>query len=312
MMQTVTEPEAIPAPTLSNVPYGEHERQVLDVWQAPASGPTPVVFHIHGGGWLISDKSNLDLPVAKLLAAGISVVSINYRYLVQTILETDDTPLPVITSDLVASTLPPVSIPLSDAARALQFVRSKAGEWNLDKQRIGLSGGSAGACSCLWLTYHPDLAEPDSNDPVARESTKPWCAAVRGAQTTLDPQQMISWTPNSIYGGHAFGYAWNPRRKEAEFEAFLAGRDIILPWIEEYSPYALASADAPPVHLHYETAPEFGTAKSDPTHTANFGMILAEKLDRVGAPYELACPGHENIAHPGSYEFLVDTLLAPA
>ena len=55
--------------------------------------------------------------------------------------------------------------PLEDAARALQFVRSKAAQWNLDKQRIGASGGSAGACSALWLAFHDDMADPNSQDP---------------------------------------------------------------------------------------------------------------------------------------------------
>ena len=40
--------------------------------------------------------------------------------------------------------MPPVKAPLEDAARALQFVRSKAAEWNIDKKRIGATGGSAG------------------------------------------------------------------------------------------------------------------------------------------------------------------------
>ncbi|MEO2047672.1 MAG: hypothetical protein ABGX16_13990 [Pirellulales bacterium] len=56
---------------------------------------------------------------------------------------------------------------MHDAARALQLVRSKATEWNIDKQRIGASGGSAGACSSLWLAFHPDMANPASSDPVA-------------------------------------------------------------------------------------------------------------------------------------------------
>jgi hypothetical protein len=46
---------------------------------------------------------------------------------------------------------------------------------------------------------------PQSADPVAHESTRLFCAAVTGAQTTLDPQQMKEWTPNSRYGGRAFG-----------------------------------------------------------------------------------------------------------
>lgn len=67
---------------------------------------------------------------------------------------------------------PPVKGPLSDAARPLQFVRSKATEWNVDKERIAASGGSAGTCSSLWLAFHTDMADPKSEDPVAHESTR--------------------------------------------------------------------------------------------------------------------------------------------
>ena len=61
------------APTQANVAYGAHERQVLDFWKADSARPTPLLFHIHGGGWVNGDKArvaNLD----KYLAAGISVV----------------------------------------------------------------------------------------------------------------------------------------------------------------------------------------------------------------------------------------------
>ena len=160
---------------------------------------------------------------------------------------------------------PPVEWPLHDAARALQFVRSKAAEWNIDKQRIGASGGSAGACSSLWLAFHPDMADPKSADPVARESTRLWCAAVTVAQTTLDPQQMKEWTPNSRYGGHAFGIFKQVKGKDViDFEQFLAQRDKILPWIEEYSPYALVSAGAPPIYLVYATPPALGRTRRTP------------------------------------------------
>jgi len=145
--------------------------------------------------------------------------------------------------------VPPVKGPLHDAARALQFIRSKAAEWNIDKQRIGASGGSAGASTSLWIAFHPDLAEPNSSDPVARESTRLLCAAVNGAQTTLDPKQMKEWTPNSRYGGHTFGFAGDPKTKLSQFDEFLAKRDTILPWIAEYSPYALVSADDPPCRI---------------------------------------------------------------
>ena len=74
---------ALPFPTLTNVPYGGHERQVLDFWKADSPGPTPVLFYIHGGGWLSNDKSHIELEngIDAFLEAGISVVSINYQYI---------------------------------------------------------------------------------------------------------------------------------------------------------------------------------------------------------------------------------------
>ena len=154
--------------------------------------------------------------------------------------------------------------------------RSKAAEWGINKQRIGASGGSAGACSSLWLAFHPDMADPDSDDPVVRESTRLWCAAVRGAQTTLDPQQMKEWTPNSRYGGHAFGFTGDSENKLSQFDEFLANRGTILPWLAEYSPYALVTDDDPPVHLYYSAPPALGQPQKDPTHTSNFGVKLQE------------------------------------
>jgi acetyl esterase/lipase len=84
----------------------------------------------------------------------------------------------------------PTSSALRAAARALQFLRAKAKDWNIDKQHIGANGGSAGACSSLWLALHDEMADPKSPDPIARESTRPWCAAVVSAQTSLAPYAM--------------------------------------------------------------------------------------------------------------------------
>ena len=208
--------------------------------------------------------------------------------------------------------VPPVKGPLHDAARALQFVRSKAGEWNIDKQRIGASGGSAGACTSLWLAFHDDLANPKSDDPIARESTRLWCAAVTAAQTTLDPAQMREWTPNSKYGGHAFGFKGDAGKKISQFDEFFAGREKILPWIAEYSPYALVTADDPPIYLFYRTPPALGKAEKDPTHTAKFGVKLEEKLKATGVPCELVYPGATDVKHATVEAYLIAKLKAPA
>ncbi len=280
---------AVPTPTLSEVRYGDHERHVLDFWKAESDQPTPLAFVIHGGGWNGGSKERLQTfaDCKALLDAGISVVSINYRYVPQ---------------GVEAGVKPPVKAPLHDAARALQFVRSKAAEWNLDKARIGAAGGSAGACSSLWIAFHDDLADPKSEDPVARESTRLWCAAVKGAQTTLDPKQMKEWTPNSRYGGHAFGLSG--------FETFLSERESILPWIAEYSPYALVSKDDPPVYLIYSVPPALGEDQKDPTHTSNFGVKLQEHCQSFKVDCQLVYPGAPDVIHESPTDYLIATLKA--
>ena len=290
----------LPNPTKYDVAYGSHPKQLLHFWQAKSKSgrPTPVLFFIHGGGWMNGGRlSGLTRMLPEMLDAGISVVSVEYRF------------IPEATADGV---VPPVKGPLHDAARALQFVRSKAREWSIDKQRIAASGGSAGACSSLWLAFHPDMADEKSDDPVARESTRLWCAAVRGAQTTLDPKQMKEWTPNSRYGGHAFGFAAvdEQGKKRSQFDVFLEKRDSILPWIAEYSPYALVSSDDPPVHLHYSAPPALGKPQKDPTHTANFGVKLQQHCRSTGVKCELVYPGAKNVKYATTTEYLIHQLTA--
>jgi acetyl esterase/lipase len=282
-------------PTLAAIPYGPDPRQVLDFYRAESQTPTPVLFWIHGGGWVAGSRAN-PTGAHECLAAGISVVSISYRF---------------VTQAIIAGAEPPVEWPLRDAARALQFVRSKAGEWHLDKTRIAASGGSAGACSSLWLAFHDDMANPQSADPVERESTRLACAAVIGAQTTLDPAQMKDWITNSRYGGHAFGFVPDPndtKTRDTMFPEFLAAREKLLPWIREFSPYQHVSKDDPPVFLLYNAAPAPGEAQPDPTHSANFGVKLQEKLRSVGVPCELVYPGAPEVKHPQAHAFIIARL----
>jgi hypothetical protein len=296
---TAADPAPPPAVarTAADVPYGAHPRQVLDFWRAESASSAPVVLMIHGGGWGTGDKSDYRQEVKPYLDAGISIVAINYRY----VTEADEKGIK-----------PPVKWPLEDAARALQFIRSKAKEWNLDKTRIGATGTSAGACSSLWLAFHDDLADPNSPDPVARESTRLYCVAVNGAQTTLDPKVLREWIPNARYGGHAFGIRTSEDRDGA-FETFFEQREKLLPWIQEYSPLTHVSKDDPPVFLEYpdqKKPPVKGEVQDDPTHSALLGMILMEKLQEVKVEGILVYPGHPHDKYKTSADFLIDRLQA--
>lgn len=267
-----------------NLSYGLHERNVLDFYPAKSATPTPLVLYIHGGGWRGGDKKTN--PQA-FLDRGISVIAINYRY---------------VQNGVEDGVEPPVKAPLGDAARALQFIRSKADEWNLDKQKIGATGGSAGACTSLWLAFHDDMADPNSDDPIARESTRLYCAAVNGAQVSLDPKELREWMPNYSYGAHAFGLP--------NLDAVIENREKVLPWIHEYSPIAHVSKDDPPIALFYGgEVPVVGASPKDPTHSGIMGVKLAERLKETGVDVVLVHPGVENPEFKNSTEYLIDRLL---
>jgi acetyl esterase/lipase len=166
------------APTFKDVNYGPHERNVLDFWQAKSEKPTPVVVYIHGGGFVAGDKSSVNAAMLKVcLDAGISCAAINYRY----------------------TTTAPFPGPMHDSARAIQFIRSKATEWNIDPKRIAAYGGSAGAGISMWLAFHDDLANPHSEDPVLRQSSRLTCAGSIGGQSTYDPLKI-----KELIGGRAW------------------------------------------------------------------------------------------------------------
>lgn len=297
---TFAQPALTIEPTIADMKYGDHERHRIDFYQAEpkGDGPTPLVVHIHGGGWNALDKSTVQKwGLKRLLDSGISVAAINYRYNSQAI---------------KAEIKPPVQWPIGDAARAIQYLRSKSQELNIDPDGIAAQGGSAGACTSLWLALHDDLADPDSKDPIARQSTRLACVAVAGAQTSLDPKQMQEWIPNITYGPHAFGIQRGQDR-QAAFRVWLERREELLPHIRKYSPYEHVSRDDPPIYLEYpgqKNPPKPGEEQDDPTHSAIFGVKLAERLNEVGVEVVLNYPGHMHAKYKSTVDFLIAKLTA--
>ncbi len=64
-------------------------------------------------------------------------------------------------------------VPMMDVQRALQLTRSNAEKWDLDPKRIGVMGFSAGGHLASTATVHHKAADPKSNDPVERVSSRP-------------------------------------------------------------------------------------------------------------------------------------------
>lgn len=71
-------PNGIRNPVKEDVPPGTMNLHV-DVYQMPSSKPTPVVVQFHGGGWIRGDRPASYRSFSAFLAAGMSVVTVQYR-----------------------------------------------------------------------------------------------------------------------------------------------------------------------------------------------------------------------------------------
>ncbi|QIF05672.1 alpha/beta hydrolase [Roseimicrobium sp. ORNL1] len=277
-----------PKPTEANAKYGPHERNVLDFWKADTKEPAPVLVFIHGGGFIAGSKEGVSSQaVLQCLANGVSFASINYRYTTQAI----------------------YPAPMLDGARAIQFLRSKAKEWNIDPKRIAAFGGSAGAGISMWVGFHEDLAKPDSSDPIERESSRLRCVATLGGQGTYDPLVIKEWIGMppaqhpaliSFYGVKTFEDFSKPEvRKLAEDAAAMTH----------------LSKDDPPLFMVYNEADEPVPSDAKPgfaIHHPIFGHKLKERMDALGIEniYRHTDDKKSPPAHQAMMEWLIGKLKA--
>ncbi len=270
-----------PQVTYENVPYGNHPHQVIDFWKAEAKDPAPLVVFIHGGGFRggSHDKVN-PRAIKKYLDTGIHYVSIEYRFL-------QHARFPA---------------PHEDCIRALQFIRTKAGDWGIDKDRIAGYGDSAGAQLIGYLGWANDFANSKSEDPISRESSRLKAVALLGGQSTVD----LNWWVQNIPG----------------FEKSFIGELITekIPMIErraifkEISIINHISFDDPPTFMSYWMRPE-DPIPTDPqliwnwtVHHVNFGKSMQDKLKSKGVEVTLNYPNHTEFFEDEA-SFLIHHLL---
>lgn len=132
---------------ISNVAYGTDAMQRMDVFlPANRTSETPVVFVLHGGGFIAGNRGEFDSQSRALFAKGMIVVNVDYRL--------------VDTTGLI--TLPPVHRPsavkiadqIADIRAAMQNVAQHASEWVVPTSRWAVVGHSAGATLAMLYGYN--------------------------------------------------------------------------------------------------------------------------------------------------------------
>ena len=258
-------------PTLRHTHYGPHPKQILNFYRAPGEGRKPVYVYIHGGGWLGGDGvadaeiGRTDNNIAQCFRMGISYAVINYR---------------------LGEKLP---APVYDAAHGIQYLRAHADELGIDKNRLVAVGFSAGATTSLWLACHPDLAEPQSSDPVRRESTRVNAAIVSGVQATIDPEEMRRWGVEDALKAHDMIRRAGGFRT---FEELKAGLSSVRGLYRQFSSSNFVGPDTPPIRLYGSDL-----NSKDWIHHGLFAVNFKRVADAKGAPnVELVMPNA-----PGRY-----------
>lgn len=243
------------APTQANVSYGAHPSMQLDFWKADSEQPTPLFVFIHGGGFRGGDKGSINSALLEgFLKNGVSVASINYRL----------------------SGIAPYPAQMHDSARAVQFLRSKSKDWNIDATKLAAGGGSAGSGISQWLAFHDDLKNPDSKDPIERQSTRLSSAVALNMQSTYDPRIIIDIIPGNAFDDSALkpfynlpaDWNWKTSEIDTDLDAL----------IKDASPINHLTADDPPVYIFHTER----TRSPGNIHHPNFGNYLETAMTKAG------------------------------
>jgi len=241
--------------------------QNLDAYILKSEKPTPVLIEVHGGGWRRGEKNAFGSYgglIEKVRDSGISVVSINYRL-------TPESQFPAQVEDM---------------ARAVQFIRSKAKEWNIDPARIASIGGSAGAHLSAWIGLHDDMANPESDDPIERLSTRLTCFVDRSGPMDLTRVRPTILSGREARGedfANAFTQGFGTTNEGYETDPEVKKR------VRDASPLFYVTPDDPPAFIMHNGPAEWQTRDHPPVpdmindpHSYLHGALLADAMEDAG------------------------------
>lgn len=264
-----------------DISYDNKQRTQFDIWLPDATTPTGLVIYIHGGGFTSGDKDYVyvtqqggawDFPsdIRFLLQNNIAFATIRYTLL-----------SPTGEKDGIKKSM-------SDVRRALQYIRHRASDFNIDKNKIILAGNSAGAGTSLWIAFNNDLADAQNSDPVLRESTRVRGVVARETQSSYNIEDRwvndvfvdynLTWA--EILDNEAgnisklYGVSSTAEYESAAIDAYRAEVDML----------TLMTADDPAIWInntlrdvvHPYSSPEIST------HHAFHARELKQRADAVG------------------------------
>ena len=141
-----------------NITYGKagDTELKLDLARPQGNGPFPAIVFIHGGGWSGGNRQGYRGQIQEAAKRGYVAATISYR-----LMKYDEAKKETTTAD------PIFPAQIHDAKAAIRWLRANAKKYNVDPNRIGVTGASAGGHLSLLvgLTDPASGLEGDSGNP---------------------------------------------------------------------------------------------------------------------------------------------------
>lgn len=281
-----TPPEALSgldATFYQGIPYGPFgEENHFDILLPNDRAEAPLLLYLHGGGFRAGSRGaawrgNRARKIAQLIDAGVAIASADYRLL----RKGED--VGVIKS-------------LLDSARCLQFIRLHARDLGIDPDRIVLMGASAGAGTSLWIGANDDLAQPESEDPVLRQSTRVRGVILLETQATYD---IARWSTDVfpdlgisvLEGARLLGL-------EGQLLVFYGISELdqfespeIVAYRRRVDMLDLMTGDDPAIFVRNQNQPDVPPTNVGVLfHSANHAKVVADRARDVGIEHVLYAP----------------------
>jgi hypothetical protein len=189
--------QGVNAKFAKDIAYDSKERTQFDIWLPDSNTPTGLVIYVHGGGFSSGDKDF----VYAVQSGGAWDFPADIRFFLQ-----NNIAFATVRYSLLNPTGETTGIrkPLADIKRALQYIRSRAADFNINKNNIILAGNSAGAGASLWIAFNNNFADAQNADPVLRESTRVKAVVARETQSSYNIEDR--WV-NDVFSD--YGLTWN-------------------------------------------------------------------------------------------------------
>jgi len=227
--------------------YGEHPSQVIYVNYYPDGPARPAMIYIHSGGFNSGPLKQQPKTPQKYLDLGLAFVVVAHR--------------------TVNEFQHPAQI--NDVTNAVKFIKKNAGRWNIDPDRLAVTGRSAGGHLSMWIGFRPDT--PDLA-----------CVVERIGPTDFHPEFTNTINPN-LFKNELFDRLFGEEVKDRDTE-------VVEKYATLFSPVTYMTPDDPPtLFIAFRTPPpdQDPPPPSYGVHHHRFAEHGYERYKAIGGVAEL-------------------------